>query len=65
MARNAGKIAGSEAVHNLQQEGILGAAVEADEKPDLSTFPTAWRQQLIFQEMKRIALVYMRAWFPG
>lgn len=65
MGRNAAKIAGTVIARQLQQEGVLGTAFDPEAKPDLAIFPTAWRNQIVFEEMKRIAAMYLRAWFPG
>ncbi len=64
MVCQAAKIAGQAHVQRLQAESLLGPGVASDSKPKMEFFPTSWRQNVIFQEMQRIASVYLRAWFP-
>lgn len=65
MARHAGKIAGATRARALRDAGLLGDGADLTSAPDLEFFPTAWRQQIVFEEMKRIAAIYLQAWFPA
>lgn len=65
MTTYAGKVAGAAVAQRLQANGLLGAAAGTGAGADLAVFPTAWRQQIVFEEMKRIAATYLRAWFPN
>jgi fructose-bisphosphate aldolase class II len=64
MTRHAAKITGSSRARMLQQEGLLGDGADFLSNPSLDFFATSWRQQIVFEEMRRIAAVYLEAWFP-
>ncbi|MBC2595914.1 class II fructose-bisphosphate aldolase [Ruficoccus amylovorans] len=65
MARRAGKVAGSAAAEEMLEVGLLGPEADTASPAALSYFTTAWRQQLVFERMKRIVKGYLEAWFPA
>lgn len=63
MVREAGKHIGTEGVEQLKREGVLGRKVAQGQKACLDRFTTTYRQQVIFDEMKRIVVEYLRMWY--
>lgn len=62
MVKHAGKVAGSTAI-KLKEEGFLGTKSLAEEKPSLDFFTTSYRQQIIFDEMKKIISQFLEMWY--
>jgi fructose/tagatose bisphosphate aldolase len=64
MARNASKVANVTTVDRLQKEGVLAAqvtsGVSAGSGTAIEYFTTASRQHIVFQEMKRIIMDYLK-----
>jgi len=65
MLRNAVKVAGSEAVARLKEEGLLGPAVSAGGRAALSHATTCYRQDIVFQVMKYIVNNFLEMWYPA
>ncbi len=65
MVRHAARITGPSRARTLQEEGLLGKGADLVSKPDLDFFTTSWRQEIVFHEMRKIAAVYLQAWFPA
>ncbi|MHB1460190.1 MAG: class II fructose-bisphosphate aldolase [Armatimonadota bacterium] len=63
MCRNAAKVAGAEAAKRLQADGLLGANADVQSKSNLGYFTTSYRQQLVFEEMKKIVKSYLALWY--
>lgn len=63
MVENATKVAGSKTVENMKKAGFLGTKCSSDGKASLGFFTTEYRQNIIFNEMKRIVDGYLRLWF--
>jgi fructose/tagatose bisphosphate aldolase len=63
MVRDASKIVGPEKTAAMIQSGLLGKKVQKRGKPSLSHYTTAYRQGIIFIEIKKIALTYLRLWY--
>jgi len=64
MAKEAGKVAGQTQAQELQREGLLGSQADVTATASLNHFPTAARQLLIFEEMKKQVLRYLEIWYP-
>lgn len=63
MVENASRVGGSELVRKLKNEGWLGPRCNTDEKASLSFFTTTYRQDIIFEEMKKIVNTYLELWY--
>lgn len=63
MVRNASRITGKENTDRMKREGLLGDKVDSAGNPSLSHFTTHYRQEIIFNKMKDIALGYFRLWY--
>lgn len=63
MLSNASRIIGSQKTSELINKGLLGDAVEKDEKPSLSYYTTLYRQEIIFLKMKEIVSEYLKLWY--
>ncbi|XHR31072.1 MAG: class II fructose-bisphosphate aldolase [Chthoniobacteraceae bacterium] len=64
MVHHAAKVVGSLTAAELLNEGLLGAHADTQSPAMLSHFTTAWRQQLVFEQMKHIVKRYLEAWYP-
>lgn len=63
MVEHASKIAGKDTAEQLKQMGLLGPACSTDESASIDYFTTAYRQDIIFREMKKIVQYYLRLWY--
>ncbi len=63
MVRNASKITGSEKAGEMLSSGLLGDKAGLAGKASLSHYTTLYRQDIIFQEMKKIVLAYFSLWY--
>lgn len=63
MARNAARVAGTAHAARLQEEGLLGPAADTSSPADLRFFTTAYRQGIVFREMKRIVKEFLELWY--
>ena len=63
MVEHASQVAGSAAAEKLKQAGLLGPAGQTGEKASLDYFTTAYRQTLVFNEMKKIIRYYLQLWY--
>jgi fructose/tagatose bisphosphate aldolase len=63
MARNAAKVAGPVAAQHLRQAGVLGDQADLSSPPSLAHYTTTYRQDLVFQEMKRIVMGFLELWY--
>jgi fructose-bisphosphate aldolase class II len=63
MVKNASKIAGKNRIEEMIQAGLLGNKVEKDSTPSLSYYTTTYRQEIVFNEMKRIVSSYLDLWY--
>jgi len=63
MARHACAVAGPKKVEALKREAILGAACSSAGKADIAYFTTAYRQDLVFREMRAIVGGYLDLWY--
>lgn len=63
MVRNASKIMGKEKTETMIESGLLGRNVEGSGKASLSHYTTVYRQDIVFNEMKKIVLDYLHLWY--
>lgn len=63
MIRDAVAVAGREAVVDLVVQGLLGEVVLADGKAALSRFASAWRSEVVHDEMRSIIRHYLDIWY--
>ncbi len=63
LVENAAKVAGSDIVDELNRAELLGAKCLTGEKLSLGYFTTEYRQNIIFNEMKKIVKGYLKLWY--
>jgi lin2238 protein len=63
MAENASLIGGAAAVDKLIEDGYLGNRCKTGESASLKYFTTEARQQIVFEEMKKIVRAYFDLWY--
>jgi len=63
MVKNAVAVGGGKTVAKLQQEGFLTSVFDTSKPAMLSHFTTVYRQNIIFQEMKKIVRNYLALWY--
>lgn len=63
MVRNASKVIGREKTEAMIQTGLLGDKVDKTSKASLSHYTTVYRQDIVFSEMKKIVLDYLKLWY--
>ena len=63
MVRNASKITGKDKATDMFQSGLLGKKADMQSKASLSHYTTAYRQEIVFNEMKKIVLAYLNLWY--
>ncbi len=63
MVRNACRVAGSEAVDRLIEEGFLTEKCRTGDKISISYFTYLYRQGIIYNEMKKIVRSYFDLWY--
>lgn len=63
MVKNAVAVSGGGTVEMLQQEGFLTSNFDIAKPALLSHFTTVYRQEIIFQEMKKIVRNYLEMWY--
>lgn len=61
--KNAAKVGGPKTEQKLIDEGYLTASSKTGDKASLQYFTTAARQEIIFEEMKKIARGYLELWY--
>lgn len=63
MVRNASKVAGSETISQLIKEGYLTEKCLTGDKTSIQNFTTVYRQDIIFNEMKKMVAEYLNMWY--
>ena len=63
VVKNAAKVGGPKMEQKLIDEGYLTASSKTGNKASLQHFTTAARQEIIFEEMKKIARGYLDLWY--
>ncbi len=63
MVSHASEIIGHEKVEAMIQSGLLGDRVNKTGDPSLSHYTNAYRQEIIFNEIKKIVSAYLHLWY--
>lgn len=63
MVKHACRVAGKQTVAPLIQDGFLGKICATDDAASIAYFTTAYRQGIIFEEMKKIVSSYLELWY--
>lgn len=66
MVKNAVAVGGGKTVEKLQQEGFLttdASKFDTSKSASLSNFTTVYRQDIVFNEMKRMVRTYLKLWY--
>jgi fructose/tagatose bisphosphate aldolase len=63
MLEHASSVAGGARAASLKEAGLLGPGAPSDGKASIEYFTTTFRQQLVFEEMKKLVLGYLRLWY--
>ncbi|MHB9038595.1 MAG: class II fructose-bisphosphate aldolase, partial [Armatimonadota bacterium] len=63
MVANAAKVAGRDCASKLLNDGYLGSKADCSSKADLGFFTTVHRQDIVFEQMKRIVTAYLEMWY--
>lgn len=63
MVRDAVAVAGTAVVEQLVDEGLLGPAVQQSGSANLARFASAWRNQVVHDEMRAIVTSYLDLWY--
>ena len=63
MVKNASSVIGKEKTEALIETGMLGKNVMKTGKALLSYYTTVYRQDIVFDEMKKIVLGYLKLWY--
>jgi fructose/tagatose bisphosphate aldolase len=63
MVKNSSKITGKEMTDKMIKSELLGNKVDRTSKASLSHYTTAYRQEIIFNEMKKIVIEYFKLWY--
>lgn len=63
MLNNSSKIIGTEKTNALIESGLLGSQVNRNSNASLSHYTTVYRQDIIFNKIKKIVLDYLNLWY--
>jgi fructose-bisphosphate aldolase class II len=63
LVRNASKITGKEKTEEMITAGLLGPKVDRDSAASLSHYTTLYRQDILFNEIKKIVFKYLTLWY--
>ena len=63
IVKNAAKVGGPKTEQKLIEEGYLTESSKTGDKASLQHFTTAARQEIIFEEMKKITRGYLDLWY--
>jgi fructose/tagatose bisphosphate aldolase len=63
MVSNASKVTGKEKAEAMIQSRLLGDKADKTSKASLSHYTTVYRQDIVFNEMKKIVLDYLKLWY--
>ncbi|CAN5501399.1 class II fructose-1,6-bisphosphate aldolase [soil metagenome] len=64
MALHAAKVGGPATAAEMVAAGLLGPNADTRSQAAITHFTSAWRQQVVFESMKRIVKGYLEAWYP-
>lgn len=62
MVENASKVAGKDMVEKLIEEELLSTKCLQTDKASIEFFTTVYRQDIVFEEMKKIVMTYLELW---
>ena len=63
MVMHASQVVGKEKTQVMINAGLLGEQVDRTTRASLSHYTTTYRQDIVFHEMKKIVLSYLRLWY--
>ncbi len=63
MIKNSSKVVGYEKAKLFLSKELLGNKSVEKSQPSIDYFTTAYRQEIIFREMKNIVKKYLRLWY--
>ena len=63
MTANAANVAGGATAAQLKEKGLLGAKCKTDGSASIDYFTTAYRQNIVFNEMKKMVKQYFALWY--
>jgi len=63
MVKHASKIIGRKNTEEMIRSGLLGKAVDGTSSSSLSHYTTKYRQDIVFEQMKRIVKGYLTLWY--
>ncbi len=63
MVKNASKVGGIEIVDKLIEEGYLTEKCRTKEKINIGYFTTKYRQEIIFEQIKKMVTDYLNMWY--
>ena len=63
MLSNVSKIIGTDKTKALIESGLLGSQVNSNSNASLSHYTTVYRQDIIFNKIKKIVLDYLNLWY--
>ncbi len=63
MVKNASKIGGAKAVDELVELEMLNSDCKTEERANLDFFTTEYRQNIIYNEMKKVVKAYLEIWY--
>jgi fructose-bisphosphate aldolase class II len=63
MLQNAAKVTGPEIVKDLINSKIFGEKVNPNSALSVSYFPTTYRQEIVYQSMKKTVIGFLRKWY--
>jgi len=63
MLKNASKVVGTKIVNDLIKSKILGVNVNRDSMPSVNYFTTSYRQEIVYQSMKKTVRGFLQKWY--
>jgi fructose-bisphosphate aldolase class II len=63
MLKNASKLVGTKILEDLIKSKILGENVNRESTPSINYFTTAYRQEIVYQSMKKTVIGFLRKWY--
>jgi fructose/tagatose bisphosphate aldolase len=63
MVKNGSRISGKAVASSLKKAGFLGEKAIVDSDPSLEVYATIYRQDIIFNEIKRIITGFLKMWY--
>jgi fructose-bisphosphate aldolase class II len=63
MLLNSSSIMGADGIENLKENQLLGVSIDASKDKSISYYTTTYRQDVVFNEMKKIINAYLRQFY--